>query len=93
MTDSWGNLKIPGDLNPRQRQVCSLHRKEFEIKMFSARYSDTSENIQDLSPVLYDGTPLAELDCLTSTTDLNVSLVNSEMRDKVVVDAATLTKN
>jgi hypothetical protein len=34
---------------------------------------------------------LAELDNIT--TNLNVSLVKSEMRDKAVVDAATLAKN
>jgi hypothetical protein len=24
MTDSWGNLKVPGDFHPKRRQVCSL---------------------------------------------------------------------
>jgi hypothetical protein len=42
-------------------------------------------------PVLDDGTLLAELDNIT--TNCNVSLVISEMRDKAVVDAATLAKN
>jgi hypothetical protein len=42
---------------------------------------------------LYDGTLLEELDCLTTTTDLNLSLVNYEIRDKAGVDAATLAKN
>jgi hypothetical protein len=54
------------------------------------KYSDTSTKLQDLSPVLYDGTLLAELDNVTTSTDLNVSLVKYEMRDKAGVDAATL---
>jgi hypothetical protein len=36
---------------------------------------------------------LAELNNVTTTTDLNVSLVKSEMRDKAGVDAATLANN
>jgi hypothetical protein len=36
---------------------------------------------------------LAELGNVTTTTDLNVSLVKSEMRDNDGVDAATLAKN
>jgi hypothetical protein len=40
----------------------------------------------------FDGTLLAELDNII-TTNLNVSLVKSEMRDKAGVDAATLAKN
>jgi hypothetical protein len=93
MTDSWGNLNIPGDSHPKRRQVCSLRQNEVEIKLIGAKYSDTSANLQDLSPVLDDGTLLAELDCLTTTTEVNVYLVNSEMRDKAGVDAATLAKN
>jgi hypothetical protein len=42
---------------------------------------------------LDDGTLLVELDCLATTTYLNVSLVNSEMKYKGGVDAATLAKN
>jgi hypothetical protein len=93
MTDSWGNLKILGDLHPKRRQVCSIRQKEVEIKLLTAKYSDTSEKLQDLSAVLDDGTLQAELDCLATTTDWNLSLVNSEMRDKGGVDAATLAKN
>jgi hypothetical protein len=93
MTDSWGNLKIQGDFHPKRRQVCSLRQKEAEIKFLSARYSDTSAKLQDLSAVLDDGALLAELKCLTTTTDLNVSLVNSEKRDRAGVDDATLAKN
>jgi hypothetical protein len=93
MTGSWVNLNIPGDFHPKWRQVCSLCQKEAEIKLLSTRYSDTSAKLPDLSPVLDDGTLLAELDCLTTTTYLNVSLVNSEMRYKAGVDAATLAKN
>jgi hypothetical protein len=93
MTDSWGNFKISGDSHPKRRQVFSLHQKEVEIKFLSAKYSYTSAKLQDLSGFLDDGTLLSELDCLTTTTDLNVSLVNSEMRDKAVVDAATLAKS
>jgi hypothetical protein len=73
--------------------VCSLRQKEADIKLLSTRYSDTSTKLQDLSPVLDDGTLLSDLDCVTTTTDLNVSLVKSEMRDKAGVDAATLAKN
>jgi hypothetical protein len=93
MTDSWGNLKVPGDSQPKRRQVCSIRHKEADIKLISARYSDTSAKLQDLSPVLDDGTVLAELESITATTDVNVSLVKSEMRDKVGVYAATLSNN
>jgi hypothetical protein len=93
MTDSWGNLKVIGDFHPKRRQACSLRKKEAEIKLLSARYSDTSAKLQDLSPVLDDGTLLAELECATATTDLNMSLVKSEMRDNAGFDAATLVNN
>jgi hypothetical protein len=93
MTDSWGNLKVPGDFHPKRRQVCSLLQKEAEIKLLSTKYSDTSAKLQDLSPVLDDGTLLAELDNITTTSEFNLSLVRSEMRDKAGVDATTLAKN
>jgi hypothetical protein len=93
MMDSWGNLKVLGDFHPKRRQVCSLHQKEIEIKLISARYSDTSAKLQDLSPVLDDGTLLAELESVTTTTDLNMYLVKSEIIDKAGVDAATLNNN
>jgi hypothetical protein len=93
MMDSWVNIKVPGDFHPKRRQVCSLHQKEAENKLISAKYSDTSAKLQDLSPILYDCTLLAELDNVTKNTDLNVSLVKSEMRDKAGVDAETLAKN
>jgi hypothetical protein len=41
--------------------------------------------------VIDDGTLLAELDDIT--TNLNISLVKSEMTDNAGVDAATLAKN
>jgi hypothetical protein len=91
MMDSWGNLKVSGDFHPKRRQVCSLCQKEAEVKLLSSKYSDTSAKLQDLSPVLDDGTLLAELD--NSTTNLNVFLVKSEMRDKAGVDAVTLANN
>jgi hypothetical protein len=93
MTDSWGNLNVPGDFHPKSRQLFSLRQKEAEIKLLSARYSDTSAKLQDLSPVLDDGTLLAELESVTTTTDLNVSLVKSEMRYKARVDDATFANN
>jgi hypothetical protein len=93
MTDSWGNLKVIGDFHPKRRQVCSLLQKEAEIKLRSARYSDTSAKLQDLSPVLDDRTLLAELESVTTTTDLNMSLMKSEMRENAGVDAATLANN
>jgi hypothetical protein len=68
-----------------------LLQKEAEVKVLSTIYSDTSAKLQDLSPVLDDGTLLAELDNIT--TNLNVSLVKSEMRNNTGVDAATLAKN
>jgi hypothetical protein len=64
MTDSWGNLKVPGDFHPTWSQVCSLRQKVVGIKLLSARYSDTSAKLQDISPVLDDGTLLSEFDCL-----------------------------
>jgi hypothetical protein len=91
MMDSWGNLKVSGDFHPKRSQVCSLRQKEAEAKLLSSKYSDTSAKLQDLSPVIDDGKLLAELDNIT--TNLNLSLVKSEMRDKAGVDAETLAKN
>jgi hypothetical protein len=93
MMDSWGNIKVPGDFHPKRRLVCSLRQKEAEIKLISTKYSDTSAKLQDLSPVLDDGTLLTELYNVTTTTDLKVSLVKSDMRDKAGVDPVTLAKN
>jgi hypothetical protein len=93
MMNSWGNLKVSGDFHPERRQVCSLLQKEAEVKILSTKYSDTSAKLQDLSPVLDDGTLLTELDNSTTYTDLNVSFVKYEIRDKAGVDAATSTKN
>jgi hypothetical protein len=93
MMDSWINLKVPGDFHPKMCQFCSLLQKEAEIKRISKKYSDTSAKLQYLSPVLDDGTLLAELDNVKTATDLNVSLVKFEMRDKAGVDAATLDNN
>jgi hypothetical protein len=59
----------------------------------SARYSDTSGKLQYFLPVLDGGNLLAELVFFTTTTDLNVSLVKSEMRDKAGVNAVTFTNN
>jgi hypothetical protein len=91
MMDSWGNLEVSGYFHPKRRQVYSLRQKEAEVKPLSSKYSDTSAKLQYLSPVLDDGTLLAELENIT--TNLNVSLVNSEMIDKAGVDAATLANN
>jgi hypothetical protein len=93
MMDSCGNLKVSWDFHPKRRQVCSLRHKEAEVKLLTTKYSDTSAKLQDLSPVLDDGTLLAELDNVTTATYLNGSLVKSEMSDKVGVYAATLAKN
>jgi hypothetical protein len=90
MMDSWRNLKVSGDFHHKRRQVCSLLQKEAEVKLISTKYSDTSAKLQDLLPVLDYGTLLAELENIT--TNLNVSLVKSEMREKAGVDAATLAK-
>jgi hypothetical protein len=90
MMDSWVNIKVSGDFHPKRRQVCSLRQKEAEFKLLSSKYSDTSAKLQYISPVLGDGLLLAELD--NYTTNVNVSLVKSEMRDKAGVDAATLAK-
>jgi hypothetical protein len=91
MMDSWGNLKVSGDFHPKRRKDSSLRQKEAEVKLISSKYSDTSAKLQYLSPVLEDGTLLAELDNIT--THLNVSLVKYEMRDKAGVDAVTLANN
>jgi hypothetical protein len=90
MMDSWGNLKVSGDFHPKRRQICSLRQKEAEVKLLSSKYSDTSAKLQDLYSVLDDGKSLAELDNIT--TNFNISLVKSEMRDKAGVDAETLAK-
>jgi hypothetical protein len=47
--------------------------------------------LQELSPVLDDGKLLTELD--DKNLNLNISLVKYEMRDRAVVDAATVAKN
>jgi hypothetical protein len=91
MMDSWGNLKVSGEFHPKRRQVCSLRQKKAKVKLLSSKYSDASAKLQDLSPLLDDGTLLAELDNITKT--LNVSLVKYETRNKAGVDAATLAKN
>jgi hypothetical protein len=91
MMESWGNLKVSGDFYPKRCQVCSLRHKEAEVKLLSSKYSDTSAKLQDLSPVLDDGTLLEELE--NTTTNLNLSLVKYEMRDNAGVDAATLANN
>jgi hypothetical protein len=91
MMDSWGNIKVSGYFHPKRRQVFSLRQKEEEVKLLSSKYNDTSAKLQDLSSVIDDGTLLAYLDDIN--TNLNISLVKSEMRDKVGVDAATLAKN
>jgi hypothetical protein len=72
------------------RQASSLRQKEADIKLISARYSETYTKLKDLSLVLTSGTFLAELYSVTTTTDLNVSLVISEMRFNAGVDAATM---
>jgi hypothetical protein len=61
--------------------------------MLSARYSNTSAKLQDISPVLDDGNLLAELESVTTNNDLKVSLLKSEMRDNAGVEAETLAKN
>jgi hypothetical protein len=93
MMDSRGKLKISWDLHPKRRQVCPLRQKEFEIKQPTVKYSDTCAKFQDLSAVLDDGTLLSELHWHATITYLNVSSVNSTMRDKGGVDAATLVNN
>jgi hypothetical protein len=81
MINSWGNLKISRDSHPKWARFFSLYQKEVEIKHLPAKYSDTSAKLQDLSAVFDDGNLLAELHCIATITYLNVSLVNSEMRD------------
>jgi hypothetical protein len=48
MTDSWGQLKVPGDSHPRWRKACSLRKKELEVKQLGVSYSYTSAKLQDL---------------------------------------------
>jgi hypothetical protein len=91
MVDPWGNIKTSGDCHPKSRQVCSLRQKEEEVKTLSSKYIDTSAKLQDLSEVLDDGTLLAELD--ETNSNLNVSMVKYEMRDKCGIEAATLGNN
>jgi hypothetical protein len=89
MMDFWGNLKVSGYSHPKRRKVCSLLQKEAEVKLLSSKYSDTYAKLQDLSPVLDGGTLLEELDNIT--TNVNVSLVKSEMRDKAGVPVVFTT--
>jgi hypothetical protein len=46
MMDSWGNIKVSGESNPKIRQVCSLRQKEAEVKLLSSKYSDTSPSFK-----------------------------------------------
>jgi hypothetical protein len=89
MGKSQGSRGIP----PQEAPLFPLHQNEAETKLLSTKYSDTSAKLQYFSPVLDYGTLLDELDNVITTTDLNMSLVKSEMRDKAGVDAETLTKN
>jgi hypothetical protein len=91
MMESWGKLKVSGDFHPKRHQLCSLRQKEAEVKLISSKYSATSAKLQELYSVLDDGILLEELDDIT--TNLNISLVKSEMRDKAGVYAETLAKN
>jgi hypothetical protein len=91
MVESWGNVKISGDCHPKRRQVCSLRQKEEEIKQLGFKYSDASAKLQDLSAVLDDGTLMAKLN--ENNSNLNVSMVKSEIIDRCGIDAATLAKN
>jgi hypothetical protein len=81
MTESWGRLKVSGDLHPKRCQVCPLCQKESEIKQLTVKYSDTSAKVQDLSVVLDDITLLAELSRNANISDVNVASVNYTMRD------------
>jgi hypothetical protein len=83
--------RFQGTVTPRAVKFFPLRQKEEEIKTLSSKYSDTSAKLQDLSAVLDDGTMLAELD--ESNSNLNVSMVKSEMRDKGGIDAVTLANN
>jgi hypothetical protein len=67
--------------------------EEVDINFSSVKYSDTSAKLQNVSAVLDDGTLLLELDCLATITYVNVSLVNSEIRDNGGIDSSTLSKN
>jgi hypothetical protein len=93
ITYSWGNLKVVGDFHPKMRKVSSLRQKGAEIKLIITMYSGTYTKLKDLLPVLDDGTLLEELKNATTTTDMNVSLVKSEMGDKDRVDAVTLANS
>jgi hypothetical protein len=61
--------------------------------LISKKYNATSTKLQYLSPVLDDGTLLAEFENVTTTSNLNVYLVKSETRDKAGIDATTLANN
>jgi hypothetical protein len=77
--DSWGRLKISGNLHPKGHQVFSLHQNEFGIKQLTVKYSDTYAKLQDLFIILDDITLLAELSCHANIPYLNMSSVNSKI--------------
>jgi hypothetical protein len=52
MTDSWGNLNLPGDSHPERHKLCTLRQEELEIEKLSLAVSDTSAKLQDRSVVL-----------------------------------------
>jgi hypothetical protein len=79
MMDSWVILKFSGDLHPKSHKWCSFRKKDFQIKLLTVNYSDTSAKFQDLSVVLDDSTLLAELNCHANIQDLNMSSVNATM--------------
>jgi hypothetical protein len=93
MTDSWGILKAPGELHPKQRKVCNLGQKEMEIKKLTVRYSDTSAKLQYLFIVFDDSSLLADLNRNANLYYLNVFSVIAMMWYKGLVDAVTLASN
>jgi hypothetical protein len=93
MMDSLENLKIPGDSHPKQRQVCTLHQEELEIKNHSVFFSDTSAKLQDILFVLDEITLLPELKNHVQISDVSMDSMVVTTRDKGGVGAATLANN
>jgi hypothetical protein len=93
MMDCRGNLKLPGDTYPKQRQVYTLLHEELEIESMSASFSNTSSKLQDISVVLDYNTILPESKKCAQISDVSMDSMVATMRDKGCIDAANLANN
>jgi hypothetical protein len=85
MMDSRGQLKVAEDKHPLWRQICPVHIAE--------TFSDSTIKIQALSLTLYDSSLLQDMTSHVHISEVNMSSITADMRDRGGVDVATLAKN